>query len=103
MMLKPAIPYCMTFALLAATGCSRHLSNANLNQVHDNMTIKEVESILGPPTRYDSHVELPQQATVKVTHYFYEQDGKTVELVFYGDNLAIGNGGKAAITGTFDK
>lgn len=89
---------CLATAALLATGCSRHLSNSNLRQIHTDMSVKEVESIMGPPTRVDSHVELPREIEVPVTHYYYDQDGKTVELVFYGDKLATGGN---AISGTF--
>lgn len=90
---------CLATLGLLATGCSRQLNNTNLRQVHDDMSIKEVESVLGPPTRVDSSVTIPRETTVPVTHYYYDQDGKTVELIFYGDKLA----GGGAITGTFDK
>jgi hypothetical protein len=101
MIMKHILPYFMIVSLLGAGACSRHLTQTNLNQVKRDMSIKEVESILGPPTRVDSHVELPQQVAVPVTHYYYDQDGKTVELIFYGDKLASGNAGNAAITGSF--
>ncbi|HWB58520.1 MAG TPA: hypothetical protein VG733_03470 [Chthoniobacteraceae bacterium] len=94
---KPAIS-CVALLGLLSTGCSRHLSNENLHQVHDDMSIKEVESILGPPTTWDDHVQIPRQTTVKVTRYDYIQDGKTVELIFYDGKLV---GGAGAITGTF--
>ena len=45
---------------------------------------KEVESILGPPTRTETKM-LPletQKKEVEVVRYFYEQDGKTVALIF---------------------
>ena len=98
-MITKHIAPCLATAALLATGCSRHLNNANLSQVHDDMSIKEVESVLGPPTRSNSDVTIPRETRVPVTHYYYDQDGKTVELIFYGDKLA----GGGAITGTFDK
>ena len=98
MIAKAAIPCLMMFSLLGL-GCSRHLSNSNLKEVHDEMSTKEVESILGPPTRSDSHVEITRPETTPVTHYYYDQDGKTVELIFYGDKLMSGSD---AIHGTFE-
>jgi len=35
-----------------------------------------------------------------VTRYVYEQDGKTVELLFVGDKLASGS---EAVKGSFEK
>lgn len=103
MTMKRFIPYLMIVSLLDAGACSRHLTQSNLNQVKRDMSKQEVESILGPPTRVDSHVTLPQQVAVPVTHYYYDQDGKTVELIFYGDKLASGDAGAAAITGSFGR
>jgi hypothetical protein len=78
--------------LLALEGCGRSIGDANLSQVKPDMNTKEVESILGPPTRIESPPELKSQEvkTVPVTRYVYEQDGRTVELTFVGDRLASG-------------
>ena len=87
--------------LLGLEGCSsRHISNVNLDQVKPEMNSKEVESILGPPTRTETPPELKSQEvkTLPVTRYVYEQDGKTVELTFIGDRLASGG-----IKGNFGK
>lgn len=80
--------------------CSRHITDDNLKQVKPDMNPKEVESILGPPTRVDSPPELKSQEvkTVPVTRYVYEQDGKTVELTFVGERLASGG-----VKGNFGK
>ena len=90
-------------ALLGAAACSRHIGDANLREVKPDMNTKEVESILGPPTRVELPPELkppPEVRTMPVVRYVYEQDGHTVELLFVGDKLAGGNG---AIKGSFDK
>ena len=89
----------LTF-LLGLAGCSRHITNANLDQVKPDMNSKEVESILGPPTRTESPPELKSQEvkTVPVTRYIYEQDGQTVEFTFVGDRLASGG-----VKGNFGK
>jgi len=87
--------------LLGFAGCSRNISNANLNQVKPDMNSKEVESILGPPTRTESSPEPKTEEVTKkvtVTHYFYEQNGHTVELTFIGDRLASGG-----VNGNFGK
>ena len=87
------------------TGCERRLSSANIEiankqqeiaakrtsrnaQVKEGLALKEVESILGQPAR----VELEKrpilvQKQLEVTRWFYEQDGKTLELVFVDGNL----------------
>jgi hypothetical protein len=79
-------------ALLPA--CQRNLSDANLNCVKMDMSPKEVESILGPPTRQETR-EMPLQEDVKtlpVQRYFYVQNGKTVVLHFI-DGKLIGQEG----------
>ena len=86
----------MAFAFLA--GCQRQLSDANLNCVKMDMNPKEVESILGPPTKAETR-EMELQADVKtlpVQRYIYEQNGKTVVLHFV-DGKLIGQ------DGSFDK
>ena len=97
-----AISIFSLMTLLGATGCSRHITDANLHQVKPDMNTKEVESILGPPTRTESPMELKstEVKTMPVTRYVYEQDGHTVELLFVGDKLASGGD---AVKGTFDK
>jgi len=87
--------------MLTLAGCSRHIANANLDQVKAGMTSKEVESVLGPPTRTEVPPE-PESEEVKkrvlVTRYYYDQDGHAVELTFVGDRLATGG-----VKGNFDK
>ena len=88
--------------LLGIAGCGRHITDANLNQVKPDMNTKEVESILGPPTRTELPPELkqPEVRTMQVVRYVYEQDGHKVELLFVGDKLASGS---EAVKGSFDK
>ena len=77
---------------LLFTGCGKRITDVNLNQVKTDMSTKEVESILGPPTRTKSHEMTlqTQMKTLPATTYYYEQDGQTVELRFVGDKLAPG-------------
>jgi len=100
--MKRAIPILLFIILHGLSGCSRHITDANLRQVKPDMNSKEVESILGPPTRTETPPELkfPEVKTMPVTKYIYEQDGKTVELLFVGDKLASGN---EAVKGSFEK
>jgi len=109
---------------LALAGCEQHLTDANLNILRDQMgtrdqagnkgnhgtvkelppnqlTTKEVESILGPPTRIETGPE-PEPVPVKsvaITRYIYEQNGKTVQLEFVGDHL-VPNGIKGSFEST---
>jgi hypothetical protein len=73
-------------------GCQRQIKDVNLTAVKSDMSPKEVESVLGPPTRVEVPTELKTQElkTMKVTRYIYEQKGKKVELLFVDDHLATG-------------
>jgi hypothetical protein len=79
-------------SLLVLTSCGRRVTDTNLREIKPDMSAKEVESILGPPTRADNPHELTlqRQLTLPVTRYFYDQNGTTVELTFVGDKLASG-------------
>lgn len=82
----------MLCVLLA--GCGKRVTDANLAEVKADMSMKEVESILGQPTRSKSHelTLLTQMKTLPATRYYYEQDGQTVELIFVSDKLIGKNG-----------
>ena len=87
------------------TGCERRLSSANIEiankqqeiaakrtsknaQVKEGLALKEVESILGQPARVEVEKRpILVQKQLEVTRWFYEQDGKTIELVFVDGNL----------------
>ena len=91
--------------MLVFTGCERRLSSANIEiankqqeiaakrtsrnaQVKEGLALKEVESILGQPARVETEKRsILVQKNLEVTHWYYEQDGKTVELVFVDGNL----------------
>lgn len=90
----------LLISLLGLTACGQRITNANLAHVKSDMSTKEVESILGPPTRTDTPPELKSEEvkTLPVTRYYYEQNGKTVELLFVGDRLASGG-----VKGNFGK
>ena len=92
-------------SMLVFTGCERRLSSANIEianrqqeiaakrtsrnaQVKEGLALKEVESILGQPARVETEKRpVLVQKNLEVTHWYYEQDGKTVELVFVDGNL----------------
>lgn len=74
---------------LLLTACDRHVTDSNLDQVKPDMSSKEVESILGQPTHIKTH-ELTlqtQMKTLPAQRYYYEQEGRTVELIFVNDKL----------------
>ena len=91
--------------MLVFTGCERRLSSANIEvanrqqeiaakrtsrnaQVKEGLALKEVESILGQPARVETEKRpILVQKNLEVTRWFYEQDGKTLELVFVDGNL----------------
>ena len=77
---------------VALCSCGKRVTNSNLDRVKADMSTKEVESILGIPSRVESPPELKSQEvkTLSVTRYVYEQDGKRVTLTFVGDRLATG-------------
>ena len=73
----------LTFAL-ATNGCfEKHIRKANVDQVTEGMSKKQVESILGPPTSIDS----ADWVIMKKTTYIYRQGKDTVTLVFKDDKL----------------
>ena len=86
--------------LCSLAACEKQVTNANLKYVKADMSSKEVESILGPPTRMENPPELKSQElkTLTVTRYVYEQNGRSVELTFIGDRLATGG-----VKGNFGK
>ena len=111
----------LCLCMLFLGGCQRKITNANLHVIKPDMTTKEVESILGAPTRVESAPELisHEVKTLPVTRYVYEQNGEKIELLFIGDKLGSGSNVSGssvsissgvfkkstspAITGTFSK
>jgi hypothetical protein len=92
-------------SMFVFTGCERRLSSANIEvanrqqeiaakrsgrnaQVKEGLALKEVESMLGQPARVETEKRpILVQKNLEVTHWYYEQDGKTLELVFVDGNL----------------
>lgn len=69
--------------------CGKRITDRNLAAVRPDMSAKEVESILGPPTQIKT-LEMTlqtQMKTLPATTYFYEQDGQRVEIYFVGDKM----------------
>jgi hypothetical protein len=84
---------------LALAACGPRITNANLNEVEKERTSremlgkgispKEVESILGQPSRTEA-AKLPletQKKEVDVVRYYYRQDGEEVALHFVDGKL----------------
>ena len=79
-------------ALATCGGCQRKIKEANLRVLKPDMTAKEVESIIGAPTRIEVGPEITRDPqTLLVTRHVYEQNGKKIELRFVGDRLATGS------------
>jgi outer membrane protein assembly factor BamE (lipoprotein component of BamABCDE complex) len=73
-------------ALLSATlfSCTgQRLTQANVDQVSEGMSKKQVESILGPPTAVDAKDFM----LLKRTTYTYRQSNGTVTILFKDDKV----------------
>lgn len=70
--------------VLMLGGCiGKRITKANVDEVTEGMSKKQVESILGQPT--SSEVEGP--TTIKQTTYIYRQGKDTVTIIFKDDKL----------------
>ena len=68
----------------AASSCSdKRITKANVNEITEGMSKKQVESILGPPTSIDSK----DFVITKTTTYTYRQGKDTVTVVFKDDKV----------------
>jgi outer membrane protein assembly factor BamE (lipoprotein component of BamABCDE complex) len=73
-----------TVCALALTACnSKRLRKANVDEVAEGMSKKQVESILGPPTTIDSK----DFVVLKKTTYVYDQGKESVTIVFKDDKV----------------
>jgi hypothetical protein len=94
----------MPFSLLlslpfaALTACGPKVTNQNIEALNSQfeqgektgkaMSLKEVESIMGPPTRIESFpIEMRTVKELPGVRYYYEQDGQTVVLHFIDNKL----------------
>jgi outer membrane protein assembly factor BamE (lipoprotein component of BamABCDE complex) len=70
--------------LLMFDGCiGKRITKANVDQVTEGMSKKQVESILGQPTS----LKTEEPATMKRTSYVYRQGKDTVTIVFQDDKV----------------
>ena len=74
----------MLVLVLVIGGCvGRRITKANVDEVAENMSKKQVESILGPPTELDNKDFL----IMKKTTYIYRQGKDTVTVIFKDDKV----------------
>ena len=72
----------LTLALVACPG--RRITKANVDEVAEGMSKKQVESILGTPTEIDNK----DFVIMKKTTYVYRHAKDTVTIVFKDDKVA---------------
>ena len=73
----------LLFAVLIVSCVGRRITKANVDEVAEGMSKKQVESILGPPTELDNK----DFVIMKKTTYLYRQDKDTVTIVFKDDKV----------------
>jgi outer membrane protein assembly factor BamE (lipoprotein component of BamABCDE complex) len=75
----------VTLLVFAISACnsSKTLTKANVDEVADGMSKKQVESILGPPTTIDTK----DFVLLKKTTYIYAQGKESVTIVFKDDKV----------------
>ena len=81
------LPVMLMLVLILVIGgsCSgRRITKANVDEVAEGMSKKQVESILGLPTAIDN----TDFVIIKKTTYVYRQANDTVTIVFKDDKVA---------------
>jgi len=74
---------------LALAGCGNYkLTSANLDKVHNGMSKKEVEALLGKPNR----IETGETLGIRSSTYTYSKKDAEVKIVFFNDHLMLKNG-----------
>ena len=74
----------MLMLVLMLIGCSsKRITKANVDQVTEGMSKKQVESILGPPTSLNNE----DFVIMKKTTYVYRQGKDTVTIIFKDDKV----------------
>ena len=68
---------------ISACHSSKTITKANVDEVADGMSKKQVESILGPPTTIDTK----DFVLLKKTTYIYAQGKESVTIVFKDDKV----------------
>jgi outer membrane protein assembly factor BamE (lipoprotein component of BamABCDE complex) len=76
--------FLLLLLLVLVVSCTGHrITKANVEQVAEGMSKKQVESILGPPTDIDTK----DFVIMKKTTYVYRQGKDTVTIVFKDDKV----------------
>ena len=76
--------FALLFVLVIVIGCGgRRITKANVDEVTENMSKKQVESILGSPSEIDNKDFI----VMKKTTYVYRQGKDTVTIVFKDDKV----------------
>jgi outer membrane protein assembly factor BamE (lipoprotein component of BamABCDE complex) len=76
--------FAVVLLLVLAVSCStKRITKANVDQIMDGMSKKQVESILGPPTSLSTE----DFVIMKKTTYVYRQGKDTVTIVFKDDKV----------------
>jgi outer membrane protein assembly factor BamE (lipoprotein component of BamABCDE complex) len=85
MKLAPHLLSLLALSLLVLPACQpgKRLTKANVDQVAEGMAKKQVESILGMPTRVDAK----DFVVPKRTTYVYLQGADTVTITFKDDKV----------------
>jgi outer membrane protein assembly factor BamE (lipoprotein component of BamABCDE complex) len=74
----------LVLVLAVAVSCSsKRITKANVDQVAEGMSKKQVESILGPPTSLTNE----DFVIMKKTTYVYRQGKESVTIVFKDDKV----------------
>jgi hypothetical protein len=76
--------FLLVLLLVLGVSCTgQRLTKANVDEVAEGMSKKQVESILGPPTNIDNK----DFVIMKKTTYVYRQGKDTVTIVFKDDKV----------------
>ena len=75
----------MLLLMLTIASCTagKRITKANVDEVTEGMSKKQVESILGPPTSLNAE----DFVIMKKTTYIYRQGKDTVTIVFKDDKV----------------
>ena len=83
--LKSISRFLLVLLLALAVSCTpgKRITKANVDEVIEGMSKKQVESILGPPTSINNE----DFVIMKKTTYVYRQGKDTVTIVFKDDKV----------------
>jgi outer membrane protein assembly factor BamE (lipoprotein component of BamABCDE complex) len=84
-MARIAITALLAVSLVGLSACTpgKRITKANVDEVADGMSKKQVESVLGPPTSISNE----DFVIMKKTTYVYRQGKDTVTIVFKDDKV----------------